>query len=71
MGALVTFPAPAREKQLVTKATILIIQGVDQGARFEISADSAGIGRGAINEIRILDTEVSRQHAPLVRRRQP
>jgi signal transduction histidine kinase/pSer/pThr/pTyr-binding forkhead associated (FHA) protein len=65
MGAFVTLPAPAREKQLVTKATILIIQGVDQGARFEIEADSAGIGRGAINEIRILDTEVSRQHATL------
>ena len=62
------FPVPAREKPLVTIATILIIQGVDQGARFEIAAGGGGIGRGAINEIRILDTEVSRQHAMLEHR---
>jgi len=47
----------------VAKANLLVIQGVDQGARFEVGADPVGIGRGARNEIRILDTEVSRQHA--------
>lgn len=47
----------------MTKATLLVIQGVDQGARFEIGPEGAGIGRGVRNEARILDTEVSRQHA--------
>lgn len=45
------------------RATLLVIQGVDQGARFQIGSEPAGIGRGVRNEIRILDTEVSRQHA--------
>jgi signal transduction histidine kinase/pSer/pThr/pTyr-binding forkhead associated (FHA) protein len=50
----------------VSTASVLIIQGVDQGARFEVETGStAGIGRGAKNEIRILDTEVSRRHAAL------
>lgn len=49
------------------KATLLVIQGVDQGARFELNTDRVGIGRGARNEIRILDTEVSRLHAEITR----
>lgn len=49
----------------MTKATLLVIQGVDQGARFEIGSEGAGLGRGVRNEIRILDTEVSRQHAEI------
>lgn len=50
----------------MSTASILIIQGADQGSRFEITAGgTAGIGRGAKNEIRILDTEVSRRHATL------
>ncbi|MBT6157220.1 MAG: FHA domain-containing protein [Planctomycetaceae bacterium] len=62
----VAIPEPIREKCLVSTASILIIQGVDQGARFQVEAGgSAGIGRGAKNEIRILDTEVSRRHATL------
>lgn len=47
------------------KATLLVIQGVDQGARFEIGAEPVGVGRGVRNEIRILDTEASRQHATI------
>jgi two-component system, NtrC family, sensor kinase len=47
----------------VGRASLLVIQGVDQGARFEIGEEPVGVGRGARNEIRILDTEVSRQHA--------
>lgn len=44
-------------------ATLLVIQGVDQGARFEVDGETVGIGRGVDNKIRILDTEVSRRHA--------
>ena len=47
----------------MARASLLVIQGVDQGARFEIADDPVGVGRGVRNEIRILDTEVSRQHA--------
>ena len=46
-------------------ATLLVIQGVDQGSRFEVGDAPVGIGRGVKNEIRILDTEVSRQHAQI------
>lgn len=46
-----------------TKATLLVIQGVDLGTRFKLGTEPAGVGRGARNEIRILDTEASRQHA--------
>jgi len=49
----------------VTKATLLVIQGPDQGTRFEIGEQPVDIGRGARNEVRILDTEVSRQHASI------
>ncbi|MBW3541553.1 MAG: FHA domain-containing protein, partial [Planctomycetes bacterium] len=53
----------AREGGPVAKATLLVIQGVDQGTRFELGEEPAGLGRGVRNDIRILDTEVSRQHA--------
>jgi pSer/pThr/pTyr-binding forkhead associated (FHA) protein len=46
-----------------TKATLLVIQGVDLGTRFKLGTEPAGVGRGVRNEIRILDTEASRQHA--------
>jgi len=49
----------------VSQATLLVIQGVDQGARFEIDAGEVGIGRGVQNAIRIHDTEVSRTHAKI------
>jgi two-component system NtrC family sensor kinase len=48
-------------------ATLLVIQGQDQGARFQVGDDPVGLGRGARNEIRLLDTEVSRQHAQISR----
>lgn len=47
----------------MSKATLLVVQGIDQGTRFEIGEESVGIGRGVGNGIRILDTEVSRMHA--------
>lgn len=48
---------------MVTKATLLVVQGVDQGARFEIGPEPIIVGRGTRSGIRILDTEVSRSHA--------
>lgn len=47
----------------MARATLLIIQGVDEGTRFELNESPAGIGRGVRNDIRISDTEISRQHA--------
>ncbi|MBA3314380.1 MAG: FHA domain-containing protein [Planctomycetaceae bacterium] len=51
----------------MSRATLLVIQGQDQGARFQVGDDPIGIGRGVRNEIRLLDTEVSRQHAHVLR----
>jgi signal transduction histidine kinase/pSer/pThr/pTyr-binding forkhead associated (FHA) protein len=50
----------------VDKATLLVVRGVDQGSRFEIRDVPQSLGRGARNEIRILDTEVSRLHAEIL-----
>jgi two-component system, NtrC family, sensor kinase len=60
-----TGPHITEEGNFVAKATLLVIQGVDQGIRFEIGEEPAGIGRGVKNRIRILDTEVSRTHATI------
>jgi signal transduction histidine kinase/pSer/pThr/pTyr-binding forkhead associated (FHA) protein len=49
----------------VSGANLLVIQGVDQGTRFEVDQERLRIGRGAQNDVRILDTEVSRRHATL------
>ena len=45
------------------KATLLVIQGADQGARFELGDGEVTLGRGALNLIRLNDDEVSRIHA--------
>ena len=47
------------------KATLLVIGGVDQGARFDLDGSDVSIGRGVMNDIRILDTEMSRNHAAI------
>ncbi|HTI51098.1 MAG TPA: ATP-binding protein [Planctomycetaceae bacterium] len=47
----------------MSQATLLVIQGVDQGARFGLDAGEIGLGRGAQNAVRLHDTEVSRTHA--------
>lgn len=49
----------------VPKATLLVIQGVEQGARYELGEHPLALGRGLQNEVRVLDTEVSRIHASL------
>lgn len=46
-------------------ASLLIIQGVDQGARFELAQSDLGVGRGSGNPVRLHDSEVSRTHARL------
>ncbi len=45
------------------RVTLLVIQGSDQGQRFEFTQDEVTIGRGATNDIRLHDTESSRRHA--------
>lgn len=47
----------------VPEATLLVIQGPDQGSRIDLEGTSIRIGRGVHNDVRILDTEMSRQHA--------
>ena len=46
-------------------ANLLVIRGVEQGKRFELDGTEVSIGRGVRNQIRVLDTEMSRQHAIL------
>lgn len=47
-------------------ACLFVIQGRDQGKRFELQASQTGIGREAVNAIRLHDVEVSRRHAQVV-----
>ncbi len=44
-------------------ASFLILQGPDQGKRFELKGDVVALGRDSKNTIRLLDHEVSRRHA--------
>jgi two-component system, NtrC family, sensor kinase len=53
------------ERTDLSKATLLVIRGADQGARFEIGPKPVSLGRGSRNDIRIGDTEASRQHASI------
>lgn len=47
--------------------SLFVIEGNDQGARYELDRDSVGLGREAANDIQIHDTEVSRRHAVIQR----
>lgn len=44
-------------------ASLLVIQGSDQGKRFELKPRAMALGRDGSNPIRIHDNEVSRRHA--------
>ncbi len=44
-------------------ASLFVIQGADQGKRFEINPRPMSMGRDSSNAIRLHDTEVSRRHA--------
>lgn len=48
-------------------ACLFVIQGRDQGKRFELDAAIIGVGRDATNAVRLFDVEVSRRHAQIVR----
>lgn len=48
-------------------ASLLVIQGLEQGTRYELAAQQISLGRSLENEIRVLDTEASRVHASLER----
>lgn len=47
------------------QASLLVVQGVEQGARFELGTRQVCMGRGVHNEVRLHDTEVSRVHASI------
>lgn len=44
-------------------ASLFVIQGADQGKRFELKSKAMALGRDNTNPIRLHDTEVSRRHA--------
>jgi len=46
-------------------ASLFVIQGADQGKRFEFKSAPVALGRDNSNAIRLHDTEVSRRHAEL------
>jgi signal transduction histidine kinase len=48
-------------------ASLFVIQGADQGKRFELKDRAVGLGRENSNPIRIHDHEVSRRHAEVRR----
>ena len=50
-------------------ASLFIIQGSDQGRRFELGNVPVGLGRDSANAIRLHDNEVSRKHAEVRRTR--
>ena len=50
---------------VVKRASLLVVQGAEQGARFELGNEPLFMGRGVHNELRLHDTEVSRVHASI------
>src|SRR5271157_2363574 len=54
--------APRRDNLV---ASLFVIQGADQGKRFEFKSSPVALGRENSNAIRLHDTEVSRRHAEL------
>lgn len=48
-------------------ASLFVIQGRDQGKRFDLDDSVLGIGRDARNPVQLHDSEVSRRHAQVVR----
>lgn len=50
---------------MVKRASLLVVQGAEQGTRFEVREAPIFMGRGVHNEVRLHDTEVSRVHASI------
>lgn len=48
-------------------ASLFVIQGRDQGRRYELEAPAVNLGRDTSNTVQLHDTEVSRRHAELRR----
>jgi signal transduction histidine kinase len=48
--------------------SLFVIQGRDQGSRFRLDDAKVLIGRGTTSAVQLHDTEVSREHAELIRR---
>ncbi len=46
-------------------ASLFVIQGADQGKRFEFASTPVAMGRDNSNAVRLHDTEISRRHAEL------
>jgi two-component system, NtrC family, sensor kinase len=46
-------------------SSLFVIRGNDQGTRFELGDRTVRLGRDAVSDLRLHDTEVSRQHAQL------
>ena len=46
-------------------ASLLVVQGTDQGNRFPLDVPQLLLGRGSRCDVRISDSEVSREHARL------
>jgi signal transduction histidine kinase len=46
-------------------ASLLVIEGADQGKRFDLEARPTALGRDGSNPIRLHDSEISRRHAEL------
>jgi two-component system NtrC family sensor kinase len=55
----------AGEIGTVSTASLLIVEGVGRGTRFQIGRQRVGIGRSSENAIRIADEEASRFHAAI------
>jgi two-component system NtrC family sensor kinase len=49
----------------VSTASLLVVQGIETGSRFELNEAPIHLGRGLQNDVRIADTEVSRMHASI------
>jgi two-component system NtrC family sensor kinase len=50
---------------VVKRASLLVVQGAEQGTRFDVADAPVFMGRGVSNEVRLHDTEVSRVHASI------
>ena len=57
--------ARIRAEEICLVASLSVIQGADQGKRFEFMSSPLALGRDSSNAIRLQDTEISRRHAEL------
>jgi hypothetical protein len=61
-------PVLLEEKMSGERYRLVIRSGPNPGKAFELTSDSVSIGREAANDIVIQDTEISRNHARIIRR---